>query len=309
MAFGLSGNHPGFLSEFEVALKSVLIHAPLERDMHVHIIADREAYQSLAEIFNRTNLSTWITRNSIEIHAYDITPRLPELEKLILDTFIMGGFDPSINIGDLTNVHTMGAFFRLFAHRIISTTVKHIVYMDTDVVIMANLDAIWQQIETNTNSLFHWGLGHCSGFVIFNVQRMSEIWRLAGASPMENISATFNQDANDQLVLLSVNLTYPNEVAIFEDGWDMTVTEKWLYNDDLVERFPDVGMLHLNGAANDDAYWKNHSFISWFPDSWGNGNYSAILPWPWARYQAKAMIHPGSKGHMMNITFWGTSLH
>ena len=114
IAFGLSGNHPGFLSEFEVAMKSVLLHAPLERDMHVHIIADREAYHSLDEIFVRTKLSTWITRNSIEIHAYDITPKLPELEKLILDTFIMGGFDPNINIGDVCADHTMGAFFRLF---------------------------------------------------------------------------------------------------------------------------------------------------------------------------------------------------
>ena len=39
LAFGLSGNHPGFLSEFEVALKSVLLHAPLDRNMHVHIVA------------------------------------------------------------------------------------------------------------------------------------------------------------------------------------------------------------------------------------------------------------------------------
>jgi hypothetical protein len=198
-------------------------------------------------------------------------------------------------------------------HRIISTTVTHIVYMmDTDVVIMANLEAIWQQIETNTNSLFHWGLGRCSGFVILNVQRMSEIWRLAGASPMRNISisATYDEDASDQLILLSVNLTYPNEVAIFEDGWDMTVTEKWEYNDELVERFPDVGMLHFNGEADEDAYWTKHGFISGFPGTWGNGNYSAILPWPWAHYhQAKVMIHPGFKGHVMNITFWGTSHH
>ena len=78
VGFGLSGNGTGFLSEFEVALKSVLLHAPLERDMHVHIIADQDAYQSLGEIFNRNGLSTWVTRNLIKIHAYDITSVLPQ---------------------------------------------------------------------------------------------------------------------------------------------------------------------------------------------------------------------------------------
>ena len=40
VAFGLSGNHPGFLAEFQVALKSVLLNSPLERDLFVHILAD-----------------------------------------------------------------------------------------------------------------------------------------------------------------------------------------------------------------------------------------------------------------------------
>ncbi|KAL7523663.1 hypothetical protein ACHAXR_000278, partial [Thalassiosira sp. AJA248-18] len=62
VAFGLSGDHPGFLSEFEVALKSVLLNAPMERNLHVHILADRDAFVSLDGIFNRTQLPTWVTR-------------------------------------------------------------------------------------------------------------------------------------------------------------------------------------------------------------------------------------------------------
>jgi hypothetical protein len=309
IVFGLSGNHSGFLSEFEVALKSVLLHAPLERDMHLHIIADQDAYRSLANIFHRTNLSTWETRNPIEIHAYDITPELPQLEQLIKSTFSHTLKSPNFQVGDATTVHTIGCFFRLFAHRVIPTSVKHFLYLDTDVVIMANLEGLWQQIEMNTNVLFHWGRTWCSCFVVFNVPRMDELWTLAQTTNMTNISTNFRQDVNDQLILLSLNVTYPNEVATIEDGWDMTVTAKWRLNEvNLVKRFPDVGMLHFNGGNSDPtAYWKKHGFISGFPDTWGNGNYSASMPWPWARYQAKTMISPGSNGHMMNIIFWGTS--
>ena len=79
IVFGLSGNHPGFLSEFEVALKSVLLHAPLERAMHVYIVADGDAYQSLDDVFKRTNILTWETRNPIKIYVYDLSSKLPQL--------------------------------------------------------------------------------------------------------------------------------------------------------------------------------------------------------------------------------------
>ena len=83
VAFGLSGNHPGFLAEFEVALKSVLLNAPMERNLYIHVLADKDAFSSLDEIFNRTLLPTWVTRNPIEIHAYDISSHLPWLRQTI----------------------------------------------------------------------------------------------------------------------------------------------------------------------------------------------------------------------------------
>ncbi len=70
--------------------KSVLLHAPLEQDMHVHIIANQDAYRSLGESFNRMGPSMWVTHNSIEICAYDITTVLPQLEHLIVDAITKG---------------------------------------------------------------------------------------------------------------------------------------------------------------------------------------------------------------------------
>ena len=306
IVFGLSGNHPGFLSEFEVALKSVLLHAPLERAMHVYIVADGDAYQSLDDVFKRTNILTWETRNPIKIYVYDLSSKLPQLESLIVETFSHALNNPNFTLEDATWSHTVGCFFRLYAHRVLPATVTHFLYLDTDVVIMANLEGLWQQIDitsSSANALFYWGRGMCAGFVIFNLQRMDELWTLAQTTPMQNISEVYQQEANDQLVLLALNVTYPNQVAIFGDGWEMTVSEKWINNDKLVELYPDVGMLHFNGGGDDEAYWTKHTFISGFSDTWRNGNYSASMPWPWARYQAKTMVRPGLKGYMMNITF------
>lgn len=173
VAFGLSGDHPGFLSEFEAALKSLLLNAPMERNLHVHILADRDAFVSLDGIFNRTQLPTWVTRNPIEIHAYDITPIIPRLERQIVDTFNKT-VGPEFELWHATGHHTLGTFYRLIAHHFIPPSVDHLLYMDTDVVIMANLESLWQEVEMRPDALFHWGSIMCAGFVVMNVPRIEE---------------------------------------------------------------------------------------------------------------------------------------
>ncbi|KAL3811133.1 hypothetical protein ACHAXA_006181 [Cyclostephanos tholiformis] len=276
--------------------------------MHVHIIADGDACQVLNDVFHRTELRTWVTRNSIEIHAYDVTEDLPHLDRLLNFTFSEAhSRDPTFTVEATNAGFSIGAYFRLIANHFIPPYVKHLLYMDTDVVIMANLGQIFQYIMANPDALFHWGRDMCSGFVVFNALRMDEIWKLSALSPLENISRTDETAVADQLLLIAINATYPHEVALLEYGWDMHVASKWIYYDTLVEKIPDVGMLHFNGGRDGFAYWTNHNFISGYPDTWRNGNYSASLPWSWARYRAKTMIRPGQVGHKINITLWGTA--
>ncbi len=56
VVFGLSGNDSGFLAEFEVALKSKLLNAPLQSKLAIHIMADSSAYVALGLIFIRTGV-------------------------------------------------------------------------------------------------------------------------------------------------------------------------------------------------------------------------------------------------------------
>ena len=229
VVFGLSGNHPGFLAEFEVALKSVLLNAPLDRSLSVHILADQKAYDSLTGVFNRTELSTWQTRNPTEIYSYDVTPDHPEMEREIMDVF--KPHYPDDTIYDWTSTHTMGAFYRLFVDRYVSaTTAKHVLYIDTDVVIMANLESLWKTVERQqqpNNALFHWGKNMCSGFVVMNLHRLKEILLLAKSSNFTKADGSKLEKYSDQTIYQAVNLSYPNEISVLPDGWDMTVTDIW----------------------------------------------------------------------------------
>ncbi len=57
MVFILSSNSPGFLFEFEVALKSVHLNPPVKRDLFVNLLADQDAFQALDDIDKKTELA------------------------------------------------------------------------------------------------------------------------------------------------------------------------------------------------------------------------------------------------------------
>jgi len=331
--FGLSGNAPGFLAEFEVALKSVVLNAPLDRALTISIMADQQAYQALPTIFartglliqagNATNTTTttttttpatlpWRTRNPITIQTYDVTSYLSDWKQRIDTVFNF--------TGSPYGSHTIGCFFRLFAHHVLvpqqqhadntaTAAVQHVLYLDTDVVLMANLDALWDFIPTTGGAqpIFHWGAGQCSGFLIINVPQLQLLWDLALLIPLQKISER-DHHLSDQTLFVGMNETFPEKVGLLPDGWDMTVTQKWRpkYRP-YAQKLPDVGMLHFNGGgSSEEAYWnKNKSFITEYPKTWGTAKYYIDLPWTWSRYQAESMIRTGHPGYRLKIRHEG----
>ena len=208
----------------------------------------------------------------------------------------------------MSSVHTVGTWFRLIAHVIIPPTVKHLLYIDTDVVIMANLEELWHEIELSPESLFHWGLDMCAGFVVMYVPRMEEIWTLAQESPIDQIAKDFH-DNSDQLIYRAVDVTYPNEVNVLSDSWAISAAthwqpKYWTYE----ETFKGAGMLHFNGGgSNKNAYFlQEKTFLKQFRNTWGTAEYYILIPWSWAQYQAKSMIGATSEGYSIKIRFWGS---
>jgi hypothetical protein len=137
----LSGNHSGFLGEFEVALKSILLHAPVDNPLTIHIIADAPAYNALPDIIvSKADLRHWTTRTLLKITVYNVESRQEEWRRRIESRMALAN---NLIKGSLFR-HTVGAYFRLFAGEVLPSTVETVVYIDTDTVLLSSLDGIWK---------------------------------------------------------------------------------------------------------------------------------------------------------------------
>ena len=266
--FGLSGNHSGFLAEFEAALKSVLLNGPVSADLAVYVLADRNAYTALPDVFNRTRLEHSIWRDQVSITVYNVDPFLKNWSATVRSV---------LHVDAHRARHTVGAYFRLFGHEVLPKTVKHVIYLDTDVVVMANLAELWHSKDEDT--AFMLGSDGCDGFMILNLCKGSKIWELAASIDFPAMSREFsNQNIDDQLIFRAIHRTYPTEATLLPDEWSISVANGgWRYAKKLVEVKPAVGMLHFNGGgASKDAYFEG-GFPVKFPDSWGVSRYCKFI--------------------------------
>ena len=306
IALALSGREPGIFDEFEAAMKSVLLNAPLERSLFVHIFADGSAYEELEGVLNRTQVTSWETRNQVEIHAYDVQHHIKSLEAQMLATFQPSFPDFTVSLG--VGWHTIGTWLRLYAHRFIELDAEVLLYIDIDCVIMANLDGIADIIEQRPSALIHWGESMTAGFMALNIRRMNEMWTIAREAPLKEIATRFKQDLNDQLVFRAINVTHPSEVNVLPIEWDMHVTARWPPRYQPFDvKTPNVGMLHFNGgSASKNAYFKpgvngTKTWMEKFEGTWGNARYYANIPWSWARFIAMGNRRRQSSGFHLKM--------
>ena len=284
VCFGISGNHPGFLAEFEVALKSVLLNAPLQSDLSIHILADSDAYVAVGAILYQTGLNGTLWRNSITIQTYNVAPYLEnwtnEIKQLNTD----------MDFGK----HTIGAYFRLYMHRVLPNSIGHILYMDTDIVIMANLDNLWTNIDRD--AVFQWGEDLCAGFVILNLPKLDTVLDMARRVDLAAIANSTGRSMDDQLIFVAINYTFPDVVAVLPEEWAISVAAgAWRHANDIVDYRPKVGMFHFNGGGSSkEEYWKGE-FVTGLADTWGVGTFYYVkLPWTWAKFIGESMKGDGS---------------
>ena len=298
--FGLKGAKPGFMKEFEVAFKSVLLNAPMEYDMHVHIMADGFAHDSLGRWFQSVELLKWRTRNQINITTYHCS-------SLLLQSWRQRIFKLSndVHMGDRQFLpHTIGAWFRLFAYQVLPLdNVENVLYLDTDVIIMADIGELWRRIDSDR--LFHIGESESSGFIVLNLRKTETIWKMASTYDLRNITDLLHTHAGDQLLLRAIKLKEPSLVGTLPQEWDLSVANQiWKYKKTLVKERPKVGMLHFSGGGSQskEAYFDEHDFLNdpKLDNSWGVAKYYIRVPWPWARFIAHSVTRDGI-GYQMLI--------
>ncbi|CAB9507301.1 expressed unknown protein [Seminavis robusta] len=310
--FGLSGDHDGFFAEFEVVLKSVLLNAPHHAPMEVHIMTDQAANQKLTqEVWPRlfpnstptaspttqTTNQLWYT--NVTLTNYNVESHLEEWRNQLYNK-TRGIF------GSLDNIHTVGAYFRLFAHKVISShyyydhnnthKVDRVLYMDTDVVVMANLAVVFREAPTTTEWMLQisW---LCDGFALIHLPQMDHFWKLIEKIDM---SKRDNQFHDQDLVLAiqeSIDVDKPvsqRHIQNMSKPWDLYVTRDWPIQKpaDLFRYRPQLGAIHYNGGASDKtAYFTKGPFINdeIARPGWGiAANFFRDLPWSWAFYMGQS---------------------
>eukprot|EP00977_Amphora_coffeiformis_P019798 scaffold7467_cov187-Amphora_coffeaeformis.AAC.3 len=321
--FGLSGDDPGFLAEFQVALKSVLLNAPLDTALTVHVVADQ--HDAVQLVLEQTGVMDWQVRQRTAIRLYRVrSDTIQRWTNTIQATLgPLTGLFPSWKSVPMFR-HSVGQYFRLFAHDILSTQsdVDHVVYLDTDVVIMSNLNHLWRQRQERY--WFQWGANMVSACMLINVSRLNELWKLYQSVDVHKVKSIMEDTldrhiADDQMILQVLNITNPQVVGYLDPAWDVSYVDgpwnkpKNQLNEPVLPRYRSaVGMLHYNGGGSSkEAYMVKHEvfrkkksalrcFMLWpfggcqqqknLSSSWGLAQYYIDLPWSQARFIAESQV-------------------
>ena len=306
--FCLSGNSPGFFEEFKVALKSVLMNSPSGLSLSIHVMADEKASEEFdAAIFDTGVLDGWRTRNPVLIHKYDVSNYVPEWRDWADELAKMSAKTTSDEDTKFAYVHTVGQIFRLFADEVlrdIEPQPQHVLYLDTDVVVMANLQNIWSYADSN--AIFQWGQSQCSGFMLLNLRKLEGMRNKLKDLDLASIKSSSldlqKHHFDDQFLFIAVNNSMPEQVSILPDEWDISIANGiWRMHKDIVEKRPNIGMIHFNGgSASTNAFFDEHSFYLKYNETFGLVKYYVKLPWPWAKFIVESNIESG-EGYLINI--------
>jgi lipopolysaccharide biosynthesis glycosyltransferase len=302
--YGISGNAEGFFSELEISLKSILMNNPLNFDLMIHFIADDLAYDALGPMFEKTGIAEWKTHNQVTLKTYNVGKYKKAWAQEVQS--FQG------NMG-----HSLGAYFRLMAFRVLPSSVEHVIYLDTDVIVMARLDALWTLRDSSV--AFQWGKIQNSGFMLLNMKDMPKTWDLMKGMDWQNmIKILKERGVHDQMMFQAINYTQPNLVGTLPQAWDISTTS--LYNGQLeVRHRPDgAGSLHYNGGAysTKTAFGPNNTFLNSekHKSGWGIGNYYVNIPWTWAKFVVES--HLAGSDHTGNViainynhTAWHNASH
>jgi hypothetical protein len=204
--------------------------------------------------------------------------------------------------------HTPGAYFRLFADQVLtsSTTsatltaaetvasegqsdqeptssvepIGNVLWMDSDVYIMSNLQRFWNQVARRTQYYVQWGHERCSGFMVINVSTLRDFWKRLKTYDLITLTNYTVDEANrvvgqkglgDQKLVRSMAYTEPDLVGLFpDDAWDVSANNgPWWRS----HKIPDgtslrrhrprgVGMLHFNGGgSSQESAFEAHPYL------------------------------------------------
>ena len=326
----VSGNNTGLVKELEVSLKSLLLNAPLDNPLQIHVMADEAGTRAIRQLLldDKIHLQAWNTRQTISLAIYTVEARQDDWANAI-QRYMARASRLANNATDIFR-HSMGTYYRLFAGQVLPNILgDYVLYMVTDVVLLANINDLWKEHPHNgqpqrhsrmeeeddddppTAPLFLWGeQSRCAGFMLYQPQSVETLWKLWSTVPDETLEQLLAPwpAVDDQLVLRAIQRTFPHLVGSLPKQWDISAMDgPWKYKPHvLLKHRPQVSMLHYNGGGQaghvDGAFFEQHSHYQRHA-LWRLSEYYVNMPWSWAQNIAASQIQPGSKGFGIQIEF------
>ena len=224
--------------------------------------------------------------SSVHVHLYNTTRYIPAWQELIA-TLFMQTYLPREWMGLAALQHTIGTWFRLFAHEIVlaqyDPTVTTVLYMDADVVVTKNLEvlpAVWM----DDHSAFQWGAHRCAGFMVLNLALLPTLWETVRRINLQNASMVLQEEPTDQLIFVAIDDQYPHlRGRLLPVAWDLSIANgPWRSHLRFPEAYPELGVIHYNGnGASKEPYWHHYYFTEtdMYQGSLGLTSYYIHMPW------------------------------
>ncbi|CAJ1953949.1 unnamed protein product [Cylindrotheca closterium] len=309
----------GFMDEWEVQLKSLVIHSPIDYHLHIHIIVNQAALQSIRERIQKHSLTEIRSRNYIRMTCYPVDDYEAEWNELIYNSTNKTPFNTA------KKIYTIGAYYRLIADRVLPLDLVNVIYMDTDVVLNSNLNALYPYLDSEKH--MEWiqiGSTYCSGFMIMNLKEFPRhFWR-----KMDELARQKTNFAgvHDQYLLRLVRESLPPEsTGILPKEWNVHYSDHHRDQSRIVDQ--EIAYWHFNGIRNQRrGFWhrdydfmcrmdvsvecprdsSNETTLERFRQSWPIADFYVRIPWLWVRYMAMSLIPTGEEGYLLAFAVVGT---
>ena len=300
------------IAEWEVSLKSILSNAPTDNDVNIHILANNNATETITKRIDEIGLVNSRWGKNITLSLYNIETKLEEWTTFLEEKVRGLPLDKRVSIG---------GYFRLLAYQILSKRdIDEVLYLDTDVVILANLNDLMRYMNTtheeNKDMIWQYDAAWPnSGFMVINMKKFHRFWELITQLPTI-------RHAGDQTLLSMIVEQWPNATyrGVIPTNWNNHIGHGYrraphtlLHK---IEEGQNVGMLHFTGGPGAtffdgpglDKYCgerqqgpacKGH--LEEYHSSWGLAEYYVRLPWKLVMYFGSSKIQTGKLGYPLKF--------
>lgn len=195
--------------------------------------------------------------------------------------------------------------------------------MDTDVVVISNLNGLIFSVKENTNKIF-FSWRENSGFLVMNCFKFEIFFPFLESVNLTKIRVNHIGKRviwSDQSMLGIFQENYPDLVGHLPMKWFNHIGHGYRSTPQLLANKANVGFLHFTGSGTGESYFSDQGLIKFcergrqcnplieshvtdFQKSWGLADYYIRIPWEWVIFQGViSRVNPKKNEKFLTVVF------